>query len=230
MNRPLRAIAIDDEPAALKIIQSHAAKIPQLELEAVFLEATEGLAYLQAQEIDLAFVDVQMPDLLGTDLVSLARQRPTQFVFVTAYPDYALEGFNLNVLDYLLKPVNLVRFTEACQRAVANLQGDAAEKASFFVKDGYKWVRINLEEILYIRSDTNLLFIHEQQRVVNTRMTISQMMEKLPDERFLKVHRSYIVALEAVEKLEKHQLTVAGTTVPLASTYREEVERRLLRG
>jgi len=174
-------------------------------------------------------LDIQMPDLSGTDFARLIAPLQKSIVFTTAHADYALEGFALNVLDYLLKPIEFGRFLQACNRAYTQTTRQAGQAASIFVKDGYDWVRVNLNDVLYIQSDTNLLFIHEQDRQINTRMTIADMLATLPPDQFIRVHKSYIVALNAIRKIERHQLTVGRVVIPLAGTYRDAVEQRLLR-
>lgn len=223
----LRAIAIDDEPAALEILGRYAEKVPFLTLEQTFTSPTEALTYLHANPVDLIFLDIRMPDLLGTNFTRLIGNQQ-QVVFTTAFADYALEGYTLSVTDYLLKPIEFGRFLQACNRAYSQSTRQRGQAASIFVKDGYDWVRINLADVLYIQSDTNLLFIHEQNRQISTRMTITEMLSTLPPDQFIRVHKSFIVAINAIRKLERHQLTVGTATIPLAGSYRDTVEQRLL--
>ncbi len=223
------AIALDDEPAALEILRRHAEKVPFISLTHTFVSTAETLAFLSQNAVDVLFLDVQMPDMLGTDFARLLKNTQTQIVFVTAYPDYAVEGFALQALDYLLKPVEFSRFLQACNRALGQLPKKAGEPSSIFVKDGYDWVRVNLDEILYIQSDSNLLFIHEHSRKITTRMTLNEMLAQLPTAHFLRVHKSYLVALKAIQKMERHQVTVGNVTIPLAGSYKAELEERLLK-
>lgn len=222
------AIALDDEPAALEILRRHAAKVPFINLTHTFVSTAETLAFLRQNVVDILFLDVQMPDMLGTDFARLLKNTQTQIVFVTAYSDYAVEGFQLQALDYLLKPVEFGRFLQACNRALGQYSKQTGETSSIFVKDGYDWVRVHLDEILYIQSDTNLLFIYERSRKITTRMTLNEMLAQLPPERFLRIHKSYLVALKAIQKLERHQVTVGNVTIPLAGSYKGELEERLL--
>ena len=224
----LRAIAIDDEPAALDVLSRYADKVPFVNLTQTFLNTTDALTYLHTQRVDLLFLDIRMPDLSGTDFAQLIAPLKKPIIFTTAYADYALEGFALNALDYLLKPIDFARFLHSCNRAYTQYQLQQGEPSSIFVKDGYDWVRVNLSEVLYIHSDTNLLFIHEQLRQVSTRMTLAEMMAMLPNEQFVRVHKSYVVALKAIRKLERHQVTVGQVSIPLASSYRQSLEQRLL--
>ncbi len=224
----IQAIAIDDEPAALKVIETHAGKLPFLNLKASFTSASEALEFVQHQEVHVAFLDVQMPELLGVEIAPLFSHHGIQTVFVTAHEQYAVKGFQLQALDYLLKPVALPRFIEACNRALQQVQRDRKERPGLFVKDGYDWVKVELSKVQFIRSDTNLLFFHQEEKTICTRMTLTKALEMLPSQEFLRVHKSYIVALRAIQKLEKHQLTVGDQVIPLASTYREKVEKILL--
>lgn len=225
----LYAIAIDDEPAALEILTRYADKVPFLQLNQTFTRTTEALSYLHSNRVDLVFLDIQMPDLSGTDFARLVAPLQKPIVFTTAHADYALEGFALQALDYLLKPIEFARFLQACNRAYAQKPTPTGQPASIFVKDGYDWVRVDLGEVLYMQSDTNLLFIHEQGRQISTRMTIAEMLATLPTDQFVRVHKSYLVALKAIRKLERHQLTVGNVTIPLAGSYREIVEQKLLK-
>lgn len=225
----IHAIAIDDEPSALEVLERYAAKVPFIQLKKVFYSTAEALAYLHKEPVQLVFLDIQMPDMLGTDFARLIQLQKTAIVFTTAHSEYALEGFELKALDYLLKPFDFTRFLQACQRVLEQNGGKTSEtEGSIFVKEGYDWVRVNLDDVLFIQSDTNLLFIHEAQRRITTRMTVQEMLQLLPSDRFLRVHKSYIVALAAVQKIEKHQLTLGKHYVPLAAAYREEIEERLL--
>ena len=225
----LRSIALDDEPAALEIIQRHAEKIPFLELKQTFVSTAEALSFLHNEAIDLIFLDIQMPDMLGTDFVKLLQNKPILVVFTTAFSEFAVEGFQLQVLDYLLKPIEFSRFLQACNRAYEKISVRKGEAASIFVKDGYDWVRVNLEEIIFIQSDTNLLFIHEKSRKISTRMTIAEMLEILPTEKFIRIHRSFIVAKKAIQKIERSQVLVGNITIPLAGNYKEMLEEQLLK-
>lgn len=224
----LKTIIIDDEPAAIEILERHAQKVPFIELKKSFFSTAEALAYLHTETINLLFLDIQMPDMLGTDFAKLIQNKPIQIVLTTAYSEYAVEGFNLQVLDFLIKPIEFSRFLQACNRAYERLSVEKGEQASIFVKDGYDWVRVNLKEILYIQSDTNLLFIYEKNRKISTRMTLKEMLDILPKDKFIRIHKSYIVAYEAIQKIERHQITIEAMTIPLASSYREILENKLV--
>ncbi|WP_428653201.1 LytR/AlgR family response regulator transcription factor [Runella sp.] len=223
------AIAIDDEPASLEVLRRHAEKVPFISLVQTFVSTAEALVFLNQHSVDVLFLDVQMPDMLGTEFARLLKTDKTQVIFVTAYAEYAVEGFALHALDYLLKPVEFGRFLQACNRALSQHSKQTGESSSIFVKDGYDWVRVTIDEILYIQSDTNLLFIHERTRKITTRMTLNEMLTQLPTDKFLRIHKSYLVALKAIQKMERHQVTVGNVAIPLAGSYKAALEERLLK-
>ncbi len=225
----LNCIALDDEPAALEVIQQLCNRIPFVNLLKTFDSATEALTYLHQESVDVIFLDIQMPDMMGTDFVKMIQNQSIQVIFTTAFSEYAIEGFNLKVLDYLLKPIEFNRFIIACNRAYEQINRNKGEEASIFVKDGYDWVKVNIKDVLYVQSDTNLLFIHEKKRKITTRMTLSDMLNLLPKGQFIRTHKSYIVATYWIQKIEKHQVTVENLSVPLSESYREELENKVLK-
>lgn len=168
-----------------------------------------------------------MPDVLGLNFARLIAPLQKRVVFTTAHAEHAVEGFALQAFDYLLKPIEFGRFLQTCNRAFTQLLPAREGPPGIFVKDGYDWIRVDVEQVPYIQSDTSLLFIHEQHRQVRTRMTLADMLATLPAEEFIRVHRSYIVALKAIRKIERHQVTVGTVTIPLAESYREALQNRL---
>ena len=231
MPAQLRCIAIDDEPIALDVIKAHAGKVPFLELRQTFVNAIEALTFLKTEPIDLIFLDINMPDLTGLDFAQVVSNQ-SLVIFTTAYPEYALQGFELSALDYLLKPIAFGQFVQASNKAFERLSGKdkngAPVRAPYvFVKDGYDWVRINIGELQYVESEGNYLTFQEVSRKTLTRMTIGDAIDLLPAERFMRVHKSFIVAIDRIEKIERHQLTIGKTTVPLAGSYRDELLERV---
>ncbi len=222
----LRCIAIDDEPIALDIIKAHASKAPFLELKRTFVNAIEALTFLKAEPVDLIFLDINMPDLTGLDFAQVVGNKAL-IIFTTAYPDYALQGFELSALDYLLKPIAFGRFLQASNKAYERLSDSGKKSPYVFVKDGYDWVRINLEELQYVESEGNYLTFHETGKKTLTRMTITEAIDLLPTDQFMRVHKSYIVSLDRIEKIERHQLTIGKVQVPLSGSYRDELLERV---
>ena len=169
----LKAIALDDEPMALEVIKAHANKISFLELQATFVSAKEALEYLKTNPVDLIFLDINMPDITGLDFSQLL-PKETAVVFVTAYSQYAVDAFNLNAADYLVKPIELTRFMKACQKVYENAQnakGEEVDLSYLFVKEGYDLVRIVVDDLLYVQSEGNYLTFKEKHRKTLTRMT-----------------------------------------------------------
>ena len=226
----LKAIAIDDEPFALEVIKAHAKKVSFLILQETFVSAKEALEYLKKNPTDVVFLDINMPDISGLDFSQLL-PNDTSVIFTTAYSQYAVDAFNLNAVDYLTKPIEFTRFMKSCQKAyeiAQNTKGEIVETPYLFVKDGYDLVRIVLDDLLYIQSDGNYLTFREKTRKTLTRMTMTEAMESLPKNKFMRVHKSYLVNLNHVLKVERHQISVTDDTfVPIAASYHGDLMEAL---
>lgn len=224
----INAIAIDDEPIALDVLKTHAAKIPFLDLKANFLSTTEAMAYLQQNKIDLILLDIRMPDLTGIEFAALV-PKPVHIVFTTAYPEYAVKGFDLAATDYLLKPVSLSRLLQACTLVNERIATDKkqTEAQSLFVKDGYNLVKIDPLKITYVEAGDNYLSIYEGEKRTLTRMTLTELLAKLPGEAFQKVHKSYIVAIDKIEKIERGQVLVGGVKIPVSVSFRDDLMEKV---
>lgn len=223
----IRAIAVDDEPIGLEIIQNYAAKVNFLDLKATFEDALEALEYIKQNPVDLVFLDINMPDITGMDFAQLLPPA-TRFIFTTAYSKYAVDAFQINAIDYLMKPFGLSRFLAACQRAHQIIKEEPANSDFLFVKEGYDWVRVTVEDLLYVESDGNYLTFKEKTRKILTRMTMTEAQELLPKKHFFRIHKSYMVNLNHVQKIEKHQVSVFGNQfVPIAANCRDELMEAL---
>jgi len=220
----IKSIAIDDEPVALDVIRNHAEKVPFIELKETFLSAVEALSYLQKEKVQLVFIDINMPDMSGLEFAGLVKQQ-IQVIFTTAYPEFAINGFELAATDYLLKPINFNRFLQACQLAESRVGMQTSEPRAndniLFVKDGYSWVKINFENLIYAKAEDNYVSLFEDQKHTLTRMTLNMLLTKLPKDQFIQVHKSFVVALAKVEKIEKHQITVHGKEIPISDSFRD---------
>ncbi len=228
----LKAIAIDDEAPALAVIAKHADKLPFLSLEKTFINPLKAITWLQKNQVDLIFLDIEMPEMRGTDFMrTMNGLSSANFIFTTAYESYALEGFELQALDYLLKPILFTRFASACKRALTQTapEEQAGNDSFMFVKDGHDWVRVDFQDILFVRSDGNLLFIHQSNHKIVTRMTLQNFLGTVPKTAFVRTHKSYAVALAAVQKIERMQLVLSDKTkIPLARSYRPSVTELLI--
>jgi len=218
----LKSIAIDDEPMALEVVKSHAAKVPFVELKESFTDGIKGLEYLKETKVDLLFLDIKMPDISGMELATLI-PKETMVIFTTAYSEHAVKSFELDAVDYLLKPFNLSRFLKACQKAqeLHDLKHNT-QSGSVFIKTGYDQVKVNFDELLYCEASGNYVTFHLPNEKILSRMTLSEVEIILP-KGFLKTHRSFIINSQKIDKIERHQITLANKTAPISSTYYDTV-------
>ena len=212
----IRAIAIDDEPIALDIIESHANKIPFLELKASFTNAYQALEFLKTNSVDLLFLDVKMPDISGMDFLKSLSKAPL-VIFTTAYQEYALESYDFQTVDYLLKPFDFGRFLKAVNKASDRLE--QKNDQHLFLKTGYEYVRLEIAQIKYAKAEGNYVkFVTESEQVLS-RMTMQQAEDLLLPQGFLKTHRSFLVNKTFINKIEKHQLSIGSEIIPISSIY-----------
>lgn len=222
----ITAIAIDDEPIALDVVRSHAAKVPFLDLQATFTNAFEAMDYLRQYPVDVLFLDIKMPDISGIEFFRSLSKKPL-VVFTTAYAEHAVAGFELGAVDYLLKPFSLPRFLKACNKAQEwlALRGKGTAPAYIFVKTGYDQVKVGFETIDYLEATGNYVNFVLGDNQILSRMTITECEALLPTDRFVRIHRSFIAAVEKVEKIERHQLTVNGSVLPIGASYMAVVKQ-----
>jgi two-component system LytT family response regulator len=218
------AIAIDDEPIALDIVKSHASKLPILTLAATFTNAFEAMHYLQQHQVDLIFLDIKMPDINGIDFIHALSNSP-MVIFTTAYSEHAVKSFELDAIDYLLKPFSLPRFIKACNKAnelyTLRLRAAGDQPQEFlFIKDSYEQIKVRLEDILFIEAAGNYTRIQLQdQRMLSTRITINEMLNLLPIKKFVRTHRAFIIALNKVDKYDRSQIWLGSHVIPVGNTY-----------
>lgn len=222
----IKAIAIDDEPMALEVVSAHASKVPYIDLKETFFSATEALVYLKKEPIDLIFLDINMPDLTGIDFSSMI-DPSVLVIFTTAYSEYAIKGFELNALDYLLKPLVFNRFLQACQKAYDRLDSNIGNDV-FFVKDGNSLVRIDLDNLFYVEADGNYLTFFEKNKKTTVRHTLTDLLHKLPSNAFTKVNKSCIIAIKKVDKVENQYVVVNGMRLLLVRSYRDILLKLLM--
>jgi two-component system, LytTR family, response regulator len=216
----MKAIAIDDEPIALSIIRSHASKVPYLELRAEFTDAFQALDYLQKEPVDLIFLDIKMPDISGIEFFNSLQKKPL-VIFTTAYSEHAVTSFELDAVDYLLKPFSLARFIKGCNKAHELYTfRNAAETADYlFVKTGYEQVKVMFEEILYLEATGNYVSFVLPDKNILSRITINEVLNQLPVDQFVRVHRSYIVAINKITKVERNQVTINKAVIPVGEAF-----------
>lgn len=228
MTKPITCIIVDDEPPAIRILQKFAEQLPGLECVATTTLALEALQLIETHKPDIIFLDIQMRDLTGIQLSALIKDK-VKIIFTTAYPQFAVEGFELNAVDYLLKPIAFNRFISAVEKArTAILQteikptNDIIQEDYFFIKtDGKnKFKRVAVADIFYIESIKNYIVVHTFDEQIVTYNTLKYFEEKLPENQFIKIHKSFMVALNKIEKTDNNEVWLLQKNLPLGDTYK----------
>jgi DNA-binding LytR/AlgR family response regulator len=231
----IKCVVVDDEPSAVKILKEYIASVPELELAEAFTEPVKAVAYVNQNPVDLLFVDIQMPDLNGFDLVSKLQTRPL-LIFTTAYSQYALDGFRLDAIDYLLKPIDREDFCKAVAKAVSWLDVKKQDteqpslksnKEFLFIKSEYRIVRIDLKDITYLEGTSEYVKIHlVTGRPIMTLMRMKTFEQQLPERMFMRVHKSYIVNLTKVKTVERNIIIYDdGAVVPIGPQYKAQFQK-----
>lgn len=217
----MKAIAIDDESIALEIVKAHAAKVPFLRLQSEFTDAFKAMEYLQHESVDLIFLDIKMPDISGIEFFHSLSKKPL-LIFTTAYSEHAVTGYELDAVDYLLKPFSLARFMKSCNKALElhNSRNAAEIQNYLYVKTGYEQLKVLYEDILYVEATGNYVTFVLCDKTLLSRITFNDAIQLLPTDRFVRIHRSYLVSLGHIEKVERHQVTLGRRTVPVSEAYR----------
>ena len=231
----LKTIAIDDEPLALRLVSDYVSKTPFLELVGAFDNPLDAIDFLSTNSADLIFVDIQMPDLTGIEFTRSLEDAP-KIVFTTAYEKYALEGFKLNATDYLLKPFSYEEFLKAAGKArkqveleINSLPTVEANSQFLFLKSEYKIRRINFNDILYIEGlkDYIKVYTTSDDKPVLSLNSIKSLEQKLPEEKFMRVHRSYIVNLDKIDTIERSRIIFGKVYIPVSDQYKDKFQEYL---
>lgn len=228
----IKAIAIDDEPIATKVIEHFCKSIDVIHLEKCFNDAKEGLKYLNKFPTDLLFLDIDMPHMNGVELYKQLKQ-DTMVIFITSRVDYAVEGFNLSAVDYLVKPFTLERFQQAVKKANDLLNfhtqnNNAVDTKHLFIRADFSLVKILIADILYVEGLDDYIKIHlVNHKPLVARMTMKTILEKLPAAEFVRVHRSFIVAINKIERIKSKSVFLAGKEFSIGSSYEEEAMKKL---
>jgi len=226
----LRCLAIDDEPLALELLEDNIRQVPFLELAASCHDAFEAMDIMHQETIDLLFLDVQMPGITGVQFLK-SLQMPTSptVIFITAYEQFAIEGFELNVVDYLLKPVAFERFLKAANKAydLQKLRQSATTSeipTHFFVNANYALVKIRFDEIMYIEGlkDYVKIYLNSAKHPIITRMTLKGIEQKLPNQQFMRVHKSFIISSDKIQSIRNLKIQIGEATIPVGEQYVED--------
>lgn len=229
----IRCIAIDDEPPALMQMEDYISKVPFLELMRTFDNGLESLEFLKSTEVDLIFLDIQMEGFTGIQLLNVMKKKP-RVILTTAYDRYAIQAFDLDVSDYLLKPISFERFLKAVEKVydqlstqkstntpVVTTEPVAEEKNYMFVKTEYRMQRVDFKDILYVEGLKEYLIIQTVNGRVITLQNFKTMEEMLPSANFVRVHKSYMVAMDKIEFVERNRIKISDKLIPVGDTYRK---------
>ena len=221
----LRCLVVDDEELARVLVANYVSRTKTLELVGTCANPLEAMEALREQVVDLLFLDIQMPELNGIDFLKSMPRKPL-VVLTTAYSEYALEGYDLNVVDYLLKPFSFDRFLQAVHKAQDRLPALAPKKNFLMVKSEHKVHRLDLEELLYVQSMREYVAYYTTHGRLLALGSLKQLEEELPSDRFLRIHKSYLVALDKVRTLEGNFVKIQEVPLPIGANYKEELLNR----
>lgn len=220
----LVAIAIDDEPLALQLLTGYASQVPYLEWAGTFRNPLDALQFLQTTHVDVLFLDLNMPNIDGLSFYRSLPQKP-KVIFTTAYPEFAVESYEVQATDYLLKPIEFPRFLRACNKLINGSteinQQPSEKKDSIYIKSGSKWINLKWPDVLFLEKSENYIIFHTRDnRKVLNRQNMTEVVEIVPDY-FCRIHKSYIVNLKEINTIEREEITVAGQKLPVSETFRE---------
>jgi two-component system, LytTR family, response regulator len=227
----LNCVIIEDEPLARNLMIEYVKKVPSLNLIEAFSNPLASMETLRSASIDILFLDVQMPEITGISLLKILKKRPL-VVLTTAYSQYALEGYELDVADYLLKPITFERFLKSVDKITQRLESAPMTQSTpvdqpipsspfIFVKDGTKLVKVKLDEILYIEGLKDYVTIHTPHQKIVTLQRLKTLEEQLPANKFIRIHNSFIVSLDAIDVIQKNEVQIKGVALPIGDTYRK---------
>lgn len=225
-NQKIKCIAIDDEPVALDIISDYITKVPFLELLHTFRNGIQALEFLQNTQVDLIFLDINMPEINGIDFFKSLNTKP-KVIFTTAYPEFAVESYELNATDYLLKPIKFDRFLKAVNKVYSVQNTDSKEisgeisKETIILKSGSKSYKINTSDIFYVEGSGNYLTFHTTDKKIMVLMNMNEALKVLPEQSFARIHKSFIVAVDRIKIIENHQVVINDMKIPIGKYYKE---------
>jgi DNA-binding LytR/AlgR family response regulator len=226
----LHCLVVDDEPLARKLLVDYIGKIPSLTLVGTCSNPLEAREVLLSKKVDILFLDIQMPEITGIGFLKTLKTHP-MVILTTAYSEYALEGYELDVVDYLLKPITFERFLKAIEKAtsrkaepvisVVENKTNEAEQAFVFVKDGTKIIKVKYDDILYVEGLKDYVLIHTPTKKITSLQRMKAMETELPGSKFIRIHNSFIVALDAIESIQKNEVLIGGKSLPISDGYRK---------
>jgi DNA-binding LytR/AlgR family response regulator len=234
----IKTLIVDDEPHAIEVIEQYIENFSEIELIAKCSTAMQAFQLLQQHKIDLIFLDIKMPGLMGTDFIR-SLKNPPKVIFTTAYQDYALEGFDLNAVDYLLKPIPFDRFLKAIDKlfefykissnkiSIAQQPSDQKNDVFLYLRVERKMVKVNVDDIYWVESFKDYIKVVLKEKVLISKQKISLLEELLPEDKFVRIHRSFIVAMNKIESYHSYSIEVLGKELPIGRNYKTECHKRL---
>jgi DNA-binding LytR/AlgR family response regulator len=238
LNKKITCLAVDDEPLALSILKKYIESVETLELVGCCQNAVQALQLLQQYKVDLIFLDIQMPQIMGTDFIRTLKKSP-KVIFTTAFRKYAIEGFELDAVDYLLKPISFERFLKAVNKvlqtnfdapnAIYQLNESASQSAPahLYFRVDRKMVKVFLHDILYIEGFSDYVKIITSSKILITKQLISALEETLPEENFIRIHRSFIISINKINSYNSDTIIIGNAELPIGRLYKQNVIRRL---
>lgn len=230
----INCIAIDDEPLALDKIREYIKRIGYLNLMSTFNNAIDAIEFLKDHTVDLIFLDIQMEELTGIQMLEALQVKP-KVVLTTAYDEYALKGYELDVCDYLLKPISFQRFLMACEKVYKQINPEIRVQKEplieanneskldyFFVKNGSKTQKINFADILFVEGMKDYLRIWTKEEKIMTLLSFKKLEEMLPSDNFIRIHKSYLISIDKIESIERNRIKIAGERLPIGNSYRRQ--------
>ena len=224
----IRCIAIDDEYLALEVIENYVQKTPFLQMVATFTNPLEAIPAIQNGNVDLLFLDISMPEINGLHFLT-SLTNPPLVILTTAFSQFALEGFEADLIDYLVKPIGFERFLKAVQKAQLRLQkmGSADSPDYIFVKSEHRVLRVNYGDILYIEGKKDYVAVHTREQTIDTLLTLTAFLDKLPASNFIRVHRSFIIAINKITSIERNSIFIGQIKIPIGDLFRDELFKRI---
>ena len=220
----LRCIIVDDESGAIEILSRYIERTPEIELVQSFRDSIEALTFLAENDADLVFLDIDMPNLDGMQLSELIRQKDVLVIFCTAYSEYAVESYEKDAIDYLLKPIAYERFLKAAQKALKARSEETklARNGMLFIKSGPRIHQIDTREVLYMEKKGHYIVFHTPGKELLSRMNMNDLMKTLPSDNFVRIHRSYVVAIDKIDTIEKYMVVIKGKRIPIGESYKDD--------
>ena len=228
----INCLIVEDEPLARNLLVDYVKKVPSLHLVDACANAMDAMEVLRKNKVELLFLDIQMPEITGITFLKILQKKPL-VIFTTAYSQYAVEGYELDVVDYLLKPITLERFLRSVEKAIQRLQVAAPQAVSgpvqraeakpdfVFVKDGTKMVKVLLDDILYVEGMKDYVTLHTKEKKITTLQRMKILEEQLPSDKFIRIHHSFIIAHRAIDLVHKNEVQIGQASIPISDSYKK---------